>query len=167
MGSVKWTGNVYGVKDTFLVSTNSFGIDNYNIPGSLKDVMGENGILELQGEREIITKLPSMGRIGGSLVIKKIAEIGFDVILPFNDVAGNFNKPVIGFGGDIYPAKWLKLQAGFVTGGNYDFSIPLGVIFIGKDGGFEGGIASRDAVTFFTQNGPTLSLAIGFMRFRF
>jgi len=54
-----------------------------------------------------------------------------------------------------------------LTGGVYDFSIPVGVTIITKNGGFEAGIASRDAVTFFTQNGPTLSLSTGFMRFRF
>lgn len=167
VGSVKWTGNVYQLRDTFLVNTTNPGLNNYNIPGNLQDLMGENGLMRLVGQKTITTKLPGMGRFGASLVIKKIAEVGIDMIFPFNDVAGNFNKPVIGFGGDIYPAKWIKLQAGFVTGGNYDYSVPIGVIFIGKDGDFEGGIASRDAVTFFTQNGPTLSLAIGFMRFRF
>ena len=166
-GSIKWTGNVYQVRDTLLASTFSPGMNNYNIPGNLTDVLGAKGLLKMVGQREIVTKLPGMGRFGASIQIKKLAEVGFDMIFPFNDEAGNFKKPIIGFGGDLYPLKWLKLQAGFVTGGNYDFSVPIGVIFIGKDGDFEGGIASRDAVTFFTQNGPTLSLAIGFMRFRF
>jgi hypothetical protein len=84
-----------------------------------------------------------------------------------NDEPGSFQKPIIGFGGDIKPAKWVKLQAGFVTGGNYDFQIPVGVVFTTKGGSYETGIASRDAITFFTKNGPVLSLAIGFMRFRF
>ena len=166
-GSIKWTGNVYQVRDTLLGSTLSPGINNYNIPGNLSEVLGAKGLLKMVGQKEIVTRLPGMGRFGASIVIKKRAEIGFDMIFPFNDEAGNFKKPIIGFGGDLYPFSWLKLQAGFVTGGNYDFSVPLGVIFIGKNGDFEGGIASRDAVTFFTQNGPTLSLAIGFMRFRF
>lgn len=166
-GSIKWTGNVYEVRDTLLASTFSPGMNNYNIPGNLTDVLGAKGLLRMVGQKEIVTKLPGMGRFGASIVIKKRAEIGFDMIFPFNDEAGNFKKPVVGLGGDLYLFKWLKLQAGFVRGGNYDFSIPMGVIFIGKNGDFEGGIASRDAYTFFTQNGPTLSLAIGFMRFRF
>jgi hypothetical protein len=166
-GSIKWTGNVYEVRDTLLASTFSGGMNNYNIPGNLSDVLGAKGLLRMVGQKEIVTKLPGMARFGASIVLKKFAEVGFDMIFPLNQEAGNFKKPLIGFGGDICPLKWLKLQAGFVTGGNYDYSVPLGVIFIGKDGDFEGGIASRDAVTFFTQNGPTLSLAIGFMRFRF
>jgi hypothetical protein len=166
-GSITWKGNVYEVRDTFLMSTTSVGMNNYNIPGNLTNLMGEGGLMKLVGQKEIKTKLPGMGRLGASMQIKKIAELGVDMIFPFNDEAGNFKKPIIGFGGDLYPFKWLKLQAGYVKGGNYDYSIPLGIIFIGKDGNFEGGIASRDAVTFFTQNGSTISLSIGFMRFRF
>jgi hypothetical protein len=166
-GSITWKGNVYEVRDTFLMSTTSAGMNNYNIPGNLANLMGDGGLMKLVGQKEIKTRLPGMGRFGASIVIKKVAEIGMDMIFPFNEEAGNFKKPVIGFGGDIFPFKWLKLQAGYVTGGNYDYSVPIGIIFVGKDGNFEGGIASRDAVTFFTQNGPTLSLSIGFMRFRF
>lgn len=167
IGSLTWTGNVYSIKDTILTNTFSAGMNNYNIPGNLKDIMGQNGFMKLIGTKEIKTQLPGMFRFGGSLMIKKLAEIGFDIILPMNTVAGNFNKPVIGFGGDIMPIRWIKLQAGFVVGGNYDFSIPLGIIFITKGGRYEAGIASRDAVTFFTQNGPTISFSTGFMRFRF
>lgn len=166
IGSLTWTGNVYSIKDTILTNTFSAGMNNYNIPGNLKDIMGQNGFMKLIGTKEIKTQLPGMFRFGGSLMIKKLAEIGFDIILPMNTVAGNFNKPVIGFGGDIMPIRWIKLQAGFVVGGNYDFSIPLGIIFITKGGRYEAGIASRDAVTF-TQNGPTISFSTGFMRFRF
>ena len=144
-GSITWKGNVYEVRDTFLMSTTSAGMNNYNIPGNLANLMGEGGLMKLVGQKEIKTKLPGMGRLGASIQIKKVAELGVDMIFPFNDEAGNFKKPIIGFGGDIYPFKWLKLQAGYVKGGNYDYSIPLGIIFIGKDGDFEGGIASRDA----------------------
>ena len=49
----------------------------------------------------------------------------------------------------------------------YQVSIPVGLTFIAGNGTWEGGIASRDAVTFFTQNGPTLSFSTGFLRFRF
>jgi hypothetical protein len=166
-GSITWTGNVYTIRDTFLFSTTNPGMNNYNLPGNLKDLMGEQGLMQLVGQEKITKKLPGMARFGGSIVFGKKAELGFDMIFPMNEEAGNFEKPLIGFGGDLFPVKWLKLQAGFVTGGNYDFSIPIGIIFITQEGGFEAGVASRDAVTFFTQKGPTISLSMGFMRFRF
>ena len=98
--------------------------------------------------------------------IGKILELGTDIIVPMNDEAANFNKAMIGFGGDFKPIKWLRLQAGFMSGGNYDFQIPVGITFIAKKGTYEAGFASRDAITFFSQNGPTLSLSMGFIRWR-
>jgi hypothetical protein len=59
------------------------------------------------------------------------------------------------------------LSAGLVTGGDYDTKIPVGVTFIAGNGTYEAGIASRDAVTFFADRKPTVSLSMGFLRFRF
>lgn len=167
MGSVTWNGNVYKVKDTLVLNTTNTGLENYNIASQLGDIMGEKGIMELEGKDERVTKLPGMVRAGASYRFGKKLELGVDAILPMNDAPGSFEKAIIGFGGDVQPVKWLKLQAGFVTGGNYDFQIPVGITFITKGGSYEAGIASRDAITFFAKNGPVLSLSMGFMRFRF
>ena len=166
-GSIKWDGNLYSVKDTILFTTTSTGLQNYNVFGQFKDIFGAKGLLKMEGKKELVVKLPGLVRFGGSLMLGRFAELGFDCIFSATDVPGKYNKPLIGFGGDFYPVKWLKLQAGYIVGGNYDYSVPLGIIFIGKNGTYEAGIASRDAVTFFTQDGPTLSLSTGFLRFRF
>lgn len=167
-GSIKWDADVYTVKDTLLYSTTSAGLNNYNVFGQLKNIFGDKGFLKLEGQKTITTKLPGVVRTGASFMFGKKAEVGIDCILPMDpDVPGQFKKPLIGFGGDILPVKWLKLQGGFITGGNYRYSIPLGIIFIGGNGTYEAGIASRDAVTFFTQKGPQISLSTGFLRFRF
>jgi len=167
MGKVTWNGNVYSVKDTLVLNTTNAGLENYNIASQLGNILGSNGILKLQGQEERETKLPGVIRAGASFKFGKKLELGVDCIVPMNDAPGSYQKPIIGFGGDVLPAKWLKLQAGFVTGGNYDFQIPIGITFITKNGSYECGVASRDAVTFFAKNGPTLSLSMGFMRFRF
>lgn len=167
MGSVTWDGNVYTVEDTALVSTTSIGANNYNFFTEISDMLEEGGYLKLVGTKSKTVKLPSMLRAGASLKVGKKVELGVDAIMPFNEVSGSYEKAVIGFGGDVAPAKWIKLSAGFVTGGNYGFQIPVGLTLIGGMGSYEFGIASRDAINFFTQNGPTLSLSTGFMRFRF
>jgi len=166
-GSIKWNGNVYKVKDTVVYSTTNAGLQNYNVFTQLKDIFGSKGLISMEGKKDTVIKLPGVFRAGASFQIGKIAEIGLDCIFPTTNVPGKFNKPLIGFGGDVYPVKWLKLQAGFITGGNYKYSIPVGIIFIAKGGTYEAGVASRDAITFFTQNSPTLSLSTGFLRFRF
>lgn len=170
-GSITWDGNVYTVKDTFMYSTTNAGLKNYNVFGQMKDILGKNGLLKVEGQQTIKTKLPGVFRTGASIELGKYAELGVDCIFPLNgdnpDVVGQIKKPLIGFGGDFKPVKWLKLQAGFITGGNYKYSVPIGIIIVAKEGSYECGIASRDAITFFTQNGPTLSLSTGFLRFRF
>lgn len=169
MGSIKWTGNVYELQDTLMTSTTNEGMENYNIFSQFKKFFGNNGgLFKLTGQQSKTTKLPGMIRAGASIGLGRIAEIGIDCILPTdNTIPGSIEKPIIGFGGDIYAAPWVKFQAGFITGGNYGTQIPVGVIFIAPGGKYEAGIASRDAITFFTQNGPTISLSTGFIRMRF
>lgn len=166
-GSITYDGNVYSVKDTILYDTESEGLNNYNFFKSISEFTGEDGLLQWQGEQERTVKLPSVMRFGASVVIGKIAQLGFDLVMPGNEAPGSLEKAMIGFGGDVSPLPWLKLQAGFVTGGNYDTQIPVGVLITPPSGSYEIGIASRDAITFFAKNGPTLSLSTGFMRFRF
>lgn len=169
IGSMTWNGNVYTVKDTIVFDTQSAGLENYNVGAQMGDIIGENGLFEWNGLESRVVKLPTVVRFGASMEFGKKLEIGFDAILPTNDVPGpgDIDKAIIGFGGDIQPIPWLRLSAGVMTGGNYDFSVPVGLTLIAGGGSFEAGIASRDAITFFTQNGPTLSLSTGFMRFRF
>jgi hypothetical protein len=168
IGSMKWTGNVFSLNDTLLANTDAEGLNSYNVFQSISEFSGNDGIFNWNGEQERITKLPSTARVGASMVLGEKAHIGLDILMPFTDDSpASLEKALIGFGGDFSPIPWLRLSGGFLTGGNYDFSIPLGITVITKGGSWEAGVASRDAVTFFTQNGPTLSFSTGFARFRF
>ncbi|CAG5080843.1 DUF5723 family protein [Parvicella tangerina] len=168
IGSMTWKGNVYSMKDTLVIDTYSEGLNNYNVLQTIGDLSGDDGVFSWDGEKELTQKLNTNFRFGASFLIGEIAQVGVDVIAPMNDESpASLEKAIIGFGGDVKPIPWLRLSAGFMTGGNYDFSIPLGLTVITQKGTWEAGIASRDAITFFTQNGPTLSLSTGFMRFRF
>ena len=167
IGSMTWNGNVYSINDTSIYDTESAGLQNYSVFQQLGDVTGDEGLFEWQGIEEKKVSLPSTFRLGASFKVKEKAELGVDVIVPTNEGVGNIQKAVIGLGGDLYPLPWLRLSAGFLTGGNYDSQIPVGITFVSGDGSWEAGFASRDAITFFSQNGPTLSLSMGFMRFRF
>ena len=169
IGSMTWDGNVYTVKDTLVFDTESSGLENFNVASQLGDVLGEDGLFEYNGLASKTVKLPTVVRFGASIELGKKIELGFDMILPTNEVPGpgSYQKAIIGFGGDVQPLSWVRLSAGLMTGGNYDTSIPVGLTFVLGKGSFEAGIASRDAITFFVNNGPTLSLSTGFMRFRF
>lgn len=168
IGSMTWKGNLYTMNDTLVIDTYSEGLNNYNVFQTISDLSGDEGLFSWDGELELKQKLNTNFRFGASYLIGEVAQVGFDIIAPMNEESpASLERAIIGFGGDIKPIPWLRLSAGFLTGGNYDFSIPLGLTVITKQGTWEAGIASRDAITFFTQNGPTLSLSTGFMRFRF
>ncbi|MDC3337097.1 DUF5723 family protein [Flavobacteriales bacterium] len=167
IGSITWDGNVYSAKDTLLFDTENEGLNSYNVVNQLGDLVGDEGVFSWNGLASKKVNLPTMFRAGASLRFNDKIELGCDLLLPTNTVPGSLEGAMFGFGADITPVRWLNLSGGFVTGGNYDFQIPLGITLISKNGSYEMGVASRDAITFFTQNGPTLSLSMGFMRFRF
>jgi hypothetical protein len=168
VGAINWTGNVYQLKDTLMISLTSAGVQNFNLFNQLKNMLGPDGMFKVMGQQSYNTQLPGMMRAGASILLGKIADIGVDFVVPvINNVPGTINNPIIGIGGDIMPLPWLKIQAGFITGGNYSYQVPLGIMFVARGGVYEAGIASRDAVTFFTQHGPTISLSTGFIRMRF
>jgi hypothetical protein len=166
-GTVTWDGNVYTVKDTLLFDTDNPGLESYSLFQSLGSFAGESGLLEWNGVATRKVQLPSLFRFGASVdIIPQKLELGFDAIFPTNNAPGQFERAMLGFGGDVRPIKWLELSAGFLTGGNYDFMVPLGITVFAPAGGYEFGIASRDALTFFLKNGPTISWSVGFLRFR-
>ena len=84
---------------------------------------------------------------------------------------GSVNGFAWGLGGDVIipigESSKMFIMAGFTGGGGYDYQLPLGINFALKEGAYEVGIASRDAVTFFAKNKPTISMAFGFARLRF
>lgn len=167
IGSITWDGNVYTAKDTLLYDTENAGLNGYNVINQLGDLVGDEGIFSWDGLASKKVNLPTVFRAGASLRFNDKIELGCDLLLPTNTVPGSLEGAMFGLGADITPVRWLNLSGGFVTGGNYDFQIPIGITLIAKNGSYEMGVASRDAITFFAQNGPTLSLSTGFMRFRF
>jgi hypothetical protein len=167
IGSIKWEGNVYSANDAFVTSLISDGLDSYDVLDGIDDIVSENNTDSWQSEGSRSVALPTNVRLGAGLVLGDLAEVGADVVLPMNDEPGNYNKAVLGIGGDLRPVKWLQLSAGVVTGGDYDTKLPVGITFDVGQGTWEFGVASRDAITYFTENNPTVSLCVGFLRFRF
>jgi hypothetical protein len=126
-------------------------------------------LFKLRGVEQTTIKLPGTMRLGASLDLGKIAQIGIDLVAPFDrEIPGSVNGLAYGIGGELRLAGGkVQLMAGFTGGGGYGYQMPLGINFVLGGGAYEVGIASRDAVTFFTQNSPTVSAAFGFARVRF
>lgn len=168
LGSMTYTGNVFEAVDTLVVSYSRDGLQDMNIANSVPEMLEGSGLFTLKGLTEKKVTLPGTLRFGASLELGKVAHIGAEIVSPFNDVPGSINGFAYGLGGDIKLAQGkIILMAGLTGGGGYDTQVPLGINFCLGGGAYEVGIASRDAVTFFSQNKPTISAAFGFARVRF
>lgn len=169
IGSITWKGNVYTAQDTVLYDMESEGFDGYNVFQQAGDIASDEGLFKWQGAEKLKTRLPTTFRIGISHQLEDKGEVGIDVIIPLNDQPGTIQKPYWAIGGDFRIFRFLRLSSGLAYGGNFDkrLNIPLGVTFvIGEQASWEIGFASRDAITYFRQEGPAISFAFGFLRFR-
>ena len=168
IGQVTYKRNVYSFKDTLFTNLSVNGVLDYNVTSSINDFLTKGGLLTLQGEEKYVLKNASDFRFGASLEVSKAVHFGFDVVAPFNkENPGSIRNPVYSFGGEFRPVKWIALSCGYFGGGVYQNNIPVGINFILKNGSYEVGISSRDALTFFMQNRHNVSAAFGFARFRF
>ena len=168
IGSMKWDGNVYTLKETKLTTFSNEGLESVNFMDQISALNGGDALLEWQGTGGITTKLPTTLRLGAGFQNFPSYKFGIDIVAPLNDDVASMEKAVIAVGGEFSPMKWIHLQAGYVTGGNYDTKVPVGIYFtVGERGGYEFGVSSRDVITFFSKNQPTISMAFGFLRFRF
>lgn len=172
IGSITWKGNVFTVEDDTLFDIQSGGFDNYNIFNQASDIQADEGAFLWEGEKAKKVSLPTVFRGGASYIFynaedRSIAEVGVDVVVPFNNIAGNIRRPQLGIGGDYRPMKFIDISSGFTLGGNYGFNIPLGVDFIVNEGTYEFGFATRDIKYFMSKKSPNLSMGMGFLRFRF
>jgi len=167
LGAINWTGNVYTANDGNLVELATAGLENYNFINGIEDFATNSGLLEWERGQRRRVPLASVARAGFGKVFGDRGEIGADVILPLNDEAGSLESPVMGVGGDVRPFRWIQFSAGLMTGGGQPMKLPAGITFIAGNGTYEAGFASRDVITFFTQRNPTVSLSMGFLRFRF
>ncbi len=167
IGSITWTGNVYTAGGGSLIDMATAGLENYNIINGLEEFVTNTGLLHWEKGQRTRRALPGTWRAGMGLVAGKMIELGAEVVAPLNDEPGSLPGAVFGVGGDIRPVPWLQLSTGVSAGGGYALKVPVGISFVVGDGTWEAGIASRDVVTFFAQHNPTLSLSMGFLRFRF
>lgn len=168
LGSVSYKKNVYSVRDTLIGTLSLNGLADGNITEATNQLLQDGGLLNLEGEERFNIANAANFRFGASFHPWKWIDFGFDMVAPFNtDAPGSIQNAVYSFGGDIRPFKWLQLSAGYFGGGIYKNNVPLGINFILRDGGYEFGISSQDALSFFTKNSNTVSAAFGFARVRF
>jgi len=170
-GKINWDGNVYKGESALLSDLETGGIDNYNI-FELQETLSANDMKwgEWEGLENKETELPMNFRAGASYLLKNKFEFGTEMYLPINDVPGSYDKVIVGLGTRITPVKWVRVSAGVVSGGATGTNIPMGISFFpfnNESFSWELGVAVKDITTYFTQDKPTVSYAMGLLRFSF
>ena len=162
-----YTGNVYEAVDTALVSFSRPGLSDLNIAETVPELIEESGLIKIKGKESYTVNLPGTFRLGGSVDLGSIAHIGVDMVAPFNNVPGSFDEFAWGIGGDIKIFNRIVLMAGYTGGAGYDNQIPIGINFVLREGTFEAGISSRDAVTFLRITSQQSQVRLALLEFVF
>ncbi len=166
LGSMRWNGNLVTANDQKLKRLRSAGIGSYNFIKEAAEIFaaGTDSLFLYEANQERRADLPTKLRAGAGVRLSEFFEVGLDVTLPLNDVAGNLTTPFVGAGLDYKPLRWLRLSSGLSGGAGYGLSVPLGLTIVTSL--YEGGVSTRDVVGLVASENPYLSVAAGFLRFR-
>jgi len=167
IGQMRWDGNLFELGTGKMTGLNEVGIETLELNSILNSFNGLDAILNWKGSESLTTRLNTTARLGLGFEELQKFRIGFDVIAPLNDNQSNIQQSAINVGIEVSPWPWLHLQTGFSEGGNYGRRVPAGIYFTVHNGTYEMGVATRDILTYFNDDNPTLSMAFGFLRFRF
>jgi hypothetical protein len=167
VGNMKWRGNLLVANDQYITKVTSEGINTFNFFKEVANIVGgtSDSLFTYEPNKELVKNMPGKLRTGLGIKLSDKVEAGLDATFPLNSVAGNLPAPFVGVGVDYKILPLLKLSSGISTGAGYGTSIPLGVTFVTPV--YEFGIATRDISGLFSQDNPYLSVAFGFLRFKF
>ena len=172
LGSITSGDITYSIGSSNIEQFGGGGFNSYNVISSGEDefaVGGERSPIDWQEQEARTVDLPSTFRFGSSYEYLNTLHLGFDVVVPLNNVGGNLEDPLYAIGGEYRLNKLLRLSSGVNIGGNNGgkVNIPMGLTYTARKGKYEAGVATRDLVTFLSNTeGSTLSLATGFLRFK-
>ena len=166
LGAMTWTGNVLTASDQNLNYPQYAGLTTYNVIQNVVNQFGADRktLFTYQAAQERRASLPAKLRLGGGLRLAKQLEVGLDVTVPLNDVAGNLTSTFVGAGLDFKPLSWVRLSTGVSGGAGYGASLPFGLTIVTKV--WEAGVSSRNVLGYFSENNPYYSASLGFLRFK-
>ncbi len=167
IGSITFDGNVYSARDTVLFDIETTGVESFSFESQIDVFTGDQGVFAWEGQEEQRFRLPTMLRVGFAYMHSEKFNFGLDLALPFNDEPGSIDRLGFAAGIDYIPVQTVRLSSGIAAGDNYGFRVPFGINFVVDEGSWEFGLATRDVLFFARDNRPNISIAMGFLRFRF
>lgn len=168
IGKVNYTQKVYRSKDLVPQELSVEGLDPAMIQQQVQELIRSGQVMTFEGEEKFAIANAGDFRLGGSFQPIKQIQVGMEVIAPFNkENALALQNPVLAFGAEFRPFKWISITTGYWGGGVYQGQIPLGINFITGGGSYEFGFTSRDMLLFLSDKSTSVSMALGFARVRF
>lgn len=167
IGGMNWNTNVYQFSNDTLSSLAYNGMQDVNLVNNLSQLSLGSDLVKWNGVSSFHTKMPATMRAGAAIQIADAVKLGIDAVAPLNREVSNLQKGMISMGAEVKLPFNFRISGGVVKGGNYDTPrITAGLTKSSVNGTYEWGIASRDIITYFSQNEPTVSMAVGFLRFK-
>lgn len=168
IGGINWKTDMYEFSDDTLLTLDYNGMQNVDIASNISQISLGSDLIDWRARlSNYKTQLPTTFRLGVGLYLMDRVKLGLDWVAPLNDAVANVQKAVITAGAEVRLPLNFKVSLGITKGGNYNTTrLTAGLSKMSFNGIYEWGIASRDLVTFITNNEPTVSLAFGFLRFR-
>ena len=168
LGHMTWTGNLLTANDQKLKRLKSEGIGSYNFIKEAAEIFasGTDSLFQYQTGQERRADLPTKLRAGAGVRISEYFEAGLDVTLPLNNVAGNLPSPFVG--------RRPRLQARALGAPEQRPDRRRGLwseravgLHPSPPRSTKPVISTRDVVGLLTSEHPYLSVAGGFLRFKF
>jgi hypothetical protein len=167
IGGMNWNTNVYQFSNDTLSSLTYNGMQSVNLVDNLSQLSLGSDLIKWNGVSSYHTKMPATMRAGVGIMIADAIKVGVDAVAPLNREVSNLQHGMISMGAEVKLPFNFRISGGIIKGGNYSTPrITAGITKSSLNGMYEWGVASRDVITYFTQNEPTVSLAVGFLRFR-
>jgi hypothetical protein len=168
IGGMNWKTDIYEFSDDTLLSLDYGGMQNVDIANNISQIsLGSDFLKWRKNLVPYNTRLATTFRMGIGIYLMDRIKLGLDLAAPMNNQVGNLQKGVYTIGGEVRLPLNLKISLGMTKGGNYNTTrLTAGISMMAFNGIYEWGIASRDLITFLSDNEPTVSLAFGFLRFR-
>lgn len=164
IGNMHYKANLISFNDYVVDTINFAGVDYTNPLLLIQDIVEDEALLQYYGIEDYKVAMPARLRLGAGYRVFKNLTLGADLVMPLADVAGNFPDPAFGLGAELRLAQIFKFSSGFSFGAGYKSAIPFG---FGIDLDFwEIGFATRDITTWFGQQSPYVSIAMGLLRFK-
>ncbi|MDJ1471323.1 DUF5723 family protein [Xanthocytophaga flava] len=163
LGSIKWKNNLLQAQDQPLRPIQSDGMQTFNIFSQAATVLGD-GMLTYQSGGTYTASLPTQLRAGIGFLPNEKLDLGADVALPLNDVAGNLPEYYAGVGIGYKPASFIRINTGVTSGAGYGVNVPAGINF--DFGAYEFGFGTRSVNGWLTEKNPYVSALFGVLRFK-